>query len=101
MGRRKLVALSAIVVSLVAVAPASGAIVINEVESKPTDWVELYNSGPGVEDISGWKVDDASDNGAPTTLGAVAPLQAGDYYVVTNPPSLGNPDGARVFDGAS
>ena len=79
--------------------PASGAIVINEVESQPTDFVELYNTG-AAEDISGYTLDDFEvGNGSqdPVTLPGGTNLAAGGHLAVVVD-GLGNPDTVRLFD---
>jgi hypothetical protein len=78
---------------------ASAAIVINEVDSQPIDFVELYNTGAVSVDIGGYTIDDSSANPA---VGTKVPpgtmIAAGGYYVMTNPPGLGNPDAVHLYD---
>ena len=99
-GLRGLVACLIVTAPLLAVAsPASGAIVINEVESQPTDFVELYNTG-AAEDISGYTLDDFEvGNGSqdPVTLPGGTNLAAGGHLAVVVD-GLGNPDTVRLFD---
>lgn len=80
------------------VSAANAAIVINEVLGSTTgtdsEFIELWNSGPGPVDISGWRVElwdsDAgasyggSDGGAPYIVPAATTLAAGDYWVMAN-----------------
>ncbi|MFD5213375.1 lamin tail domain-containing protein [Microbacterium sp. NPDC058345] len=40
--------------------PAAGALVINEVDSQPADWVEFHNPGDSALDISGYEIRDNS-----------------------------------------
>jgi hypothetical protein len=72
------------------------AVVINEIayDDGATDdleFIELYNSGPGGVDISGWFIagqDEAGPNFQPVatyTIPALTMLAAGDYYVIANP----------------
>lgn len=42
--------------------PAPGSVVLNEVDSGPADWVELYNPGTEAFDISGYEIRDNSDD---------------------------------------
>lgn len=83
------------------------AVRINEIESNgdATDWVELYNTGAGPVDISGWLV---RDNGATPDEQARIPagtsLAAGAYYSVDTDVTtgstdfgLGGADQARLF----
>jgi hypothetical protein len=99
-GRAIGVLLALVVSALAAASPAQGDIVINEVESQPTDWVELYNTGPGAVDISGWEINDDNPNNPFAVPGGTPVLQPGDFYAaVINPPvGLGNPDAVNVED---
>jgi hypothetical protein len=51
---------------LFAAAPAGAAVFINELLPNPdgddtgNEWVEIYNSGPGSVDMTGWAIDDAA-----------------------------------------
>ncbi len=68
-----------------------------------TEWVELYNSGPAVVDISGWKLDDEdATNWGPIPAGSV--LQPGEVAIlcdVTQEADFrsfwGVPSGLKVF----
>ena len=77
-------------------------VVLNEIESsggEPGDWVELYNPGPSVSDISGWTFRDSDDTrGYVLPTGAV--MAAGSYLVLDEPTfgfGLGSADSARLF----
>jgi len=53
--------------------PIYAGVVINEFLPNPVgdengEFIEVYNSGDASEDISGWKLDDASDVGSPYTI---------------------------------
>jgi hypothetical protein len=70
---------------------AQAAVIVNEVayDDASTDnieFVELYNSGPGAVDISGWMLTprDATTVNASATVPAATILAAGDYYVFAN-----------------
>jgi hypothetical protein len=78
---------------------APAAIIINEIAYDDTgaggtddhEFIELYNTGPGPEDISGWTLggrDNAGMNTSAVIPGAVGSnttvLAAGDYYVIGN-----------------
>src|SRR5688572_3115516 len=94
--------LAVVVPLLVAATPASGAVVINEVESQPADFVELYNNGGSTVDIGNWTIDDVvGSGGAPSTIPGGTMLLAGAYYVENAPPGLGNPDEVHLFDNAA
>ncbi|MBD3752820.1 MAG: lamin tail domain-containing protein, partial [Micrococcales bacterium] len=85
-------------------------VVINELQSndpsKAKDWVELYNPGTEVADLSGWKVRDNSSAGEALPQNTVVP--AGGYLVLSQDThftfGLGNgdefhlatPDGTEV-----
>lgn len=77
---------------------AYGQIVINEIAyddsgAAPDDleFIELYNAGESLVDISGWFLagqDEAGPNFQPQatfTIPASTMLAAGDYYVIANP----------------
>jgi Lamin Tail Domain len=75
---------------------------INEIESSggtPGDWVELYNPGPSLSDVSGWMLKDNDDTHAYTIpAGTVVP--AGGYLVLDEATiefGLGGGDSARLF----
>jgi len=74
------------------------AIVINEVESNPVDWIELFNRGTAAVDISGWYISD-SDPAHVDHLPSGTILAAGSYYVFI-PASfgLGALDSAILYD---
>ena len=70
---------------------SSAGVIINEFvyDDGGTDdreFVELYNTGPGAVDISGWTVGgrDASTTNPTVTIPAATSLAASDYYVVGN-----------------
>jgi len=42
--------------------PQAGSIVINEIDSQPADWVELYNPGTESFDVSGYELRDNADD---------------------------------------
>lgn len=42
--------------------PVAGTVVLNEVDSQPADWVELYNPGAEPLDISGYELRDSDDD---------------------------------------
>jgi LPXTG-motif cell wall-anchored protein len=49
-------------------------LVINEIDSSPADWVELYNSGDNTVDLTGYEIRDNSDDHRwQFTSGSVAP----------------------------
>jgi hypothetical protein len=45
-------------VDVTVVDAAASSVVVNEISGKGTEWVELYNSGPGAIDLSGFSVAD-------------------------------------------
>ena len=70
---------------------ASAAVVINEFQyddssTDTLEFVELYNSGAGPVDISGWVLSgrDATTNNPTTTIPAGTSIPAGGYYLVGN-----------------
>jgi len=82
---------------------AASDIRINEVESNggsPGDWVELFNSGTGSVDISGWKFLDSDNTHTPYAIPAGTLLAPGAFYVVEEAQfvfGLGTADSARLF----
>ena len=78
-------------------APASGAIVINEVESDgAADFIELYNTGAGAVDIGGYVVKDDNNANSDTIAGGTM-LAAGAHRAVLTTFGLGSGDQARLF----
>jgi hypothetical protein len=83
----------------VAAAPASAAVVINEVESDDAvaaDFVEVMNNGAAPVDLGGYVIKD-SDNGHTFTIPSPTMVAAGGYYAVDTPFGLGKDDSARLF----
>ncbi|MEA2696428.1 MAG: hypothetical protein QOI66_699, partial [Myxococcales bacterium] len=78
-------------------------VVINEVESNggvPGDWVELFNAGTAVADLSAWIFRDSDDTHA-YRLPAGTTLAPGAYLVLEEAQfvfGLGAGDAARIFD---
>jgi Lamin Tail Domain len=81
-------------------APAPADIRINEIESQPTDWVELTNTGPAAVDIGGWVLRDSTVIND-VTIPAPTVLQPGAFFAIDVTDLLGNTDSARLFDGAT
>src|SRR5690606_12302788 len=96
------------------VAPVSGSIVINEVDSQPADWVEFHNPGTEALDISGYEIRDNSDDHRWQFL-AGTQIAAGGFLVVTGgvvglvggveaalraPTGIGSAVRIRLFDAA-
>jgi hypothetical protein len=70
---------------------ARAAVIINEVQyddnsTDDREFVEIYNSGPGSVDISGWTVigRDVTTVNPSATIPAATSLAAGAYYVISN-----------------
>jgi Ca2+-binding RTX toxin-like protein len=96
---RALVASLALVVALLAAAtPASGAVVINEVESQSggSDFVELFNTDAlNPVNIGDWVLkDNGEGNNSSIPNGTM--IQPGAFYLA-NVVGLGSPDSARLF----
>ena len=94
---RPFAALALVIGFAAAAAPASADIRINEIESQPTDWVELTNTGVAAVDIGGYVLRD-SGPANPTTIPAGTMLQPGAFFSIDSNAGLGNPDGVRLFD---
>lgn len=83
-------------------APGQDSVVINEVESSqgaPGDWVELFNTGSGTVDLTGWVLRDDKDT-AGYALPAGSTIAAGGYLVLDEADfgfGLGGADQARIF----
>jgi hypothetical protein len=83
--------------------PQGPNVVINEVEAESTslaDWVELFNAGGSVADLSGFALKDSSDS---NTYGLPngTTLEAGEYLLIdesTLEYGLGLADSVRLFD---
>ena len=79
----------------------SASVRINEVESNggvPDDWIELYNSGAGVADLSGYVLKDNDDTHI-FTIPAGTTIAPGAYMAFDVAPvfGLGSSDAARLF----
>jgi hypothetical protein len=73
-------------------------ILLNEFVAYPktlytNEWVELYNSGDILVDLSGWKIDDSEGGQSPYALPPGSLLAAGGYLVVELPSAILNNDG--------
>lgn len=94
------------------VAPVTGSIVINEVDSQPADWVEFYNPGTAAFDISGFEIRDNSDDHRWQFLPGTT-IAGGEYLLVEegsiglvdgvetafrDPIGIGSADRIRLFD---
>lgn len=78
---------------------AQATVFINEVlgstTSSDSEFIELYNSGPGSVDISGWTIElwdsdsggsfGGSDGSSPYVIPAATSLPAGGYYLIAGP----------------
>ncbi|WP_309127728.1 lamin tail domain-containing protein [Microbacterium sp.] len=94
--------------------PAAGAILINEVDSQPADWVEFHNPGEVALDVSGYEVRDNSDDhswrfppGAAIEPGgflvvdeATLGLVGGSEAAFREAIGIGSADRIRLFDPA-
>ncbi|MFN8569555.1 MAG: lamin tail domain-containing protein [Kouleothrix sp.] len=70
-------------------------ILLNEFVAYPktlytNEWVELYNSGDILVDLSGWKIDDSEGGQSPYALPPGSLLAAGGYLVVELPSAILN-----------
>jgi hypothetical protein len=76
-------------------APAGpGEIVINEIDSAPSDWIEFYNPGSAALDISGYEIRDNSEDHRWQFLPGTS-IAAGAFLVVTAQ-TIGRSNGAEV-----
>ncbi len=95
-----------------AVATIPGAVVLNEVDSGPADWVELYNPGTEPLDISGYELRDNSDDHRWSFVSGTS-IDGGEFLVVEAdtigivngeearfdaPIGIGSADEMRLFD---
>lgn len=92
--------------------PVDGAIMINEVDSQPADWVEFYNPGDAALDVSGFEIRDNSDDhrwqflpGTTIEPGAFLVVEEGTIGMVggaeaafREPIGIGSADRIRLFD---
>lgn len=63
--------------------PGESDVVVNEIKSNPNpDFVELFNTGPGAVDLSGWKIIDNGAIGDAFVLPAGTTIAAGGYLVI-------------------
>ncbi|MHA7175948.1 lamin tail domain-containing protein [Arthrobacter sp. Sr24] len=86
------------------VALATPAVFVNEVESNngnPGDWIELFNAGTTVVDLSAWVVRDNDDSAShASVLPDGASIAPGGFYVVEENMlgyGLGKADSARIY----
>ena len=84
---------------------AAKTVVINEVNSAPDDWVEIYNYGDEAVDISGWYIlDDAGEDNLDETtpLADGTTLEAGAFYVFVQKTDftfgIGSEDAITLYD---
>ena len=79
-------------------------IVINEVATKGTEFVELANKGNADVDISGWVLFDSGDgaDNQPFVIPSGTKVPAGGYYVATTESNFGfdGNDGVTLYDAA-
>ncbi|MGC4091180.1 MAG: lamin tail domain-containing protein [Polyangiaceae bacterium] len=79
-------------------------VVVNEVESSggtPGDWVELYNAGRAVADVSGYKFLDNDNTHVAYVIPAGTTIPVGGYLVLEEANfgfGLGAADSSRLFD---
>lgn len=92
--------------------PLGGTIVINEVDSQPSDWVEFSNTGDAPLDISGYEIRDNSDDhrwqflpGTEIAAGEFLVVEEGSIGLVDgtetafrDPIGIGSTDRIRLFD---
>lgn len=79
------------------VASASAAVTINEFKAKGTEFIELYNSGPGAVDVTGWTLNDGT---GPEVLAGV--IAAGGFMSVATILGLDNSGAViELRDGAA
>jgi len=80
-----------LILALVVVIPAvNAAVVINEVmyQFSGTDadreWIEVYNSGPGLVNIAGWRLNEAGVDHNLNLVSGSSTLYSGDYAVIVD-----------------
>jgi len=75
-------------------------ILINEFLPAPQtgekEWVELFNNGPILVNLSGWQIDDNDNSTRPQTIPENTTLGAGEYLVITFAKSTLNNDGDKI-----
>lgn len=76
-----------------AVVPADAAVKINEVKLKGTEFIELYNTGPGAADLTGWTL--ADNDGTITSEPLSGTIPALGFLSVATTLGLSN-DGAAI-----
>ncbi len=81
------------------VAASPGTVVLNEVDSGPADWVELYNPGDEAFDLSGYELRDNSDDHR-WAFPANTAIAAGEFLVV-DADSVGIINGAEGTFGSA
>lgn len=86
------------------------AVVVNEIMPNPsgpssedTEWIELYNTGPGNVDLSDWKLDDIDGGGSsPYTIASGSSIAASSFLVfeksTTNVALNNSGDTVRLID---
>ncbi len=82
---------------IAAAAPASGAVVINEVETEGVDFVELYNTDAAPVGIGGYEIDDETNSGGRFTIPDGTTIPGNGFYFANDPVNLGSADAARLF----
>lgn len=74
----------------------SGSVVLNEVDSQPADWVELYNPGTEPFDLSGYELRDNSDDIDHRWAFAAGTTIAGGEFLLVEQGDVGITDGKET-----
>ena len=61
---------------------ASNGLVLDDGDGNSSDWIEIYNAGPGVADLTGWYLTDEGDNLEKWRFPAATTIPANGYLLV-------------------
>jgi len=61
---------------------ASNGLALDDGDGNSSDWIELYNAGPGVADLTGWHLTDEGDNLEKWRFPAATTIPANGYLLV-------------------
>jgi hypothetical protein len=92
MKRIVLPAASALVVAALTGGVAQAAVFLNEITIRGVERVELYNSGPGIEDVNGWTIESAGS----FEIEGLPPLAPGAYVSFAIEPPIFDDSGGFI-----
>ncbi len=65
-------------------------------ENNEKEWVELFNAGPEIVNLSGWQINNADNSTAPQMIPEDAEIAAGQFLVISFNKNILNNDGDKI-----